>query len=87
VPDVGCRFPSPEGVLWRGGLKAFGIACVVYFAETMAQTLYGCPVSDPTCSCDTPPKGRVLLVTALSLLLALGVFLFRAIRRERTWKL
>ena len=72
---------------WRSGLKALGIACVVFFAGTMAQTLHqdGCPVTDPTCSSTSPTEGHVVLFTALAFLLAFGAFLFRAIKRKRTW--
>lgn len=73
---------------WRTAVKALGVACLVYFAGVLAQTLHsdGCPVSDFTCSSDSPTEDHLLLATAVAFLVAFAVFLFRATRRNRLWR-
>jgi hypothetical protein len=73
---------------WRTAVKAMGVACLVYVAGVLAQTLHsdGCPVSDPTCSSDSPTEGHLLLATGVAFLVAYGVLLLRAIRRKRLWR-
>jgi hypothetical protein len=74
-------------VWWRSAVKAFGVACLVYFAGVLAQTLHqdGCPVTDLTCASTSPTEGHLVLATIVVSVVAFALFAFRAIRKQRIW--